>query len=50
MRGGAVCGGQRWVYDTQFLIGTALVDPQLKGKIVAQASARRPPVSRLPPP
>ena len=31
-----VCGGQRWVYDTTYLIGTALVDPQLKAKIVAQ--------------
>ena len=31
-----VCGGQRWVYDTTYLIGTALVDPQLKAQIVAQ--------------
>jgi hypothetical protein len=31
-----VCGGQRWAYDTTYLIGTALVDPQLKALIVAQ--------------
>jgi len=31
-----VCGGQRWVYDTTYLIGTALVDPQLKAEIIAQ--------------
>lgn len=50
MRGGAVCGGQRWVYDTQFLIGTALVDPQLKGKIVAQVSVWTYFNPHLPPP
>ena len=34
--GVGVCGRQRWVYDTQYLIGTALVGPQLKEQIVAQ--------------
>lgn len=30
-----VCGGQRWIYDTKYLLGTAFVDPKLKEKIVA---------------
>lgn len=30
-----MCGGKRWVYDTQYLLGTAFVDPKLKEKIVA---------------
>ena len=31
-----VCGGQRWAYDTTYLMGTALVAPQLKAEMGAQ--------------
>ncbi|KAL1525238.1 hypothetical protein AB1Y20_020105 [Prymnesium parvum] len=28
-----VCGGQRWIYDTQYLLGSAFVQPLLKKQI-----------------
>ncbi len=31
-----VCGGQRWAFDTSYLMGTALVAPQLKAQLGAQ--------------
>ena len=30
-----VCGGQRWIYDTQYLLGTAFVEPALKTHVAA---------------
>ena len=33
-----VCGGQRWIYDTQYLLGTAFVDPSLKKAILASCN------------
>lgn len=46
-----VCGGQRWIYDTQYLLGTGFVSPRLKTQVRAAcdfgASEPSAPCSRL---